>query len=473
MLAVIGKKRRIIVTMPPRHGKSELISHWFIVWFLHHFPNKRIILCTYGGDFAEEWGKAVRKTLEKFSDLLGVTMLEDKRSGRWQTDQGGGMLTTGVGGDVTGRGGDVIVIDDPFKNAEEAKSPVVRDRVWNWFDSTLSTREQPFTKTIIIIVHTRWNEDDLIGRLIERQSSPDWEGEVYEVVNFPAIAEENDVLDREPGDPLWPEAWPLEELLMKQATHDDWTWQALFQQHPTTPGGSVFKREWWDDGRNRYHIADVAGNYQVSARYLSLDPNWKPSDNSAYASIVCGELSGDYALRIRNVWRGRPLFTDLVEEVISQAKRWNHDGKLRGIVIEEKASGASVIQTLRAQAPEWMVGLIIPYNPAVDKTVRARQAAVWCRNNCILFPHPSNDVAWMHDFTQEILRFPTSNFMDQVDAFSQLIIYLEHYISDGFRSRVGYSAKLNDDDEYDDDIAQEPMKKNRKQEILDSIRGIR
>lgn len=459
--------------MPPRHGKSELISHWFIVWFLHHFPQKRIILCTYGGDFAEEWGKAVRKTLEKFQYLLGVTMSEDKRSGRWQTDQGGGMLTTGVGGDVTGRGGDVIVIDDPFKNAEEAKSPVVRDRVWNWFDSTLSTREQPFTKTIIVIVHTRWNEDDLIGRIIERQSSPDWKGEVYEIVNFPAIAEEEDVLGRDIGDALWPEAWPIDELIMRQATHDDWTWQALYQQHPTTPGGSVFKREWWADDRNRYDIASIAGNYQVGSRYLSLDPNWKPTDDSAYASIVCGELSGDYTLRARNVWRDRPVFTDLVSEIMQQAYRWNSDGKLRGIIIEEKASGASVIQTLRAQAPEWLSDLIIPYNPTVDKIVRARQAAVWCRNNCIMLPYPSNDTVWMHDFTQELLRFPTSNFMDQVDAFSQLIIYLENYISEGFRSRSGYDARMNGHESESDDLSHSPVKKTRKQEVLDLVRGIR
>lgn len=436
---------------------------------------KRIILCTYGGDFAEEWGKTVRRTLEKYQNVLGVTLSEDKRSGRWNTDQGGGMLTTGIGGDVTGRGADIIVIDDPFKNAEESKSPVIRDRVWNFFDSTLSTREQPGAKTIIIILHTRWNEDDLIGRVIERQSAPDWHGDVYEIVNFPAIAEEYDALGREPGDALWPEAWPIDELLMKQATHDDWTWQALYQQHPTTPGGSVFKQEWWADGRNRYHIDNVAGNYNVAGRYISVDPNWKPGDESAYASILCGELSGDYRFRVRNVWRDRPQFPDLVSQIVLQAVKWNHDGKLRGILIEEKASGASVIQTLRATAPSWMVDLIIPYNPTVDKVVRARQSALWCRNNCVLLPHPSEDTPWLYDFTQEMFRFPNSNFMDQVDSFSQLVIYLENFIREGFRSRVGYDVYDGDTDNGDEhgEDRREAVKLSRKDEILAKVRGSR
>jgi len=174
----------------------------------------------------------------------------------------------------------------------------------------------------------------------------------------------------------------------------------------------------------------------VIARYLSSDTALDGESN-AYTAVTVGELTPNYRLNIREVWRDRlqfPLLPDAIEHI---ATRWNMDGLLRGVIIEDKASGTSALQTLRAAAPAWLRDLLISFQPNGDKETRAKQSAVWCANGSVSLPQPSDAVPWLFDFTRELFEFPRGAYADQVDSFAQLIIYLENMLEEGYRVRVG------------------------------------
>src|SRR5690348_3861723 len=199
-----GHIRRLMVFMPPRHGKSELVSHYFPAWYLGTRPNRRVILTSYEADFAATWGRKVRDVLAEFGPTLyGVRVRDDSSAAnRWDlAEHTGGMVTAGVGGPITGRGADVLIIDDPVKNADDALSATMRERVWEWWRSTAYTRLEPSGAAVLVM--TRWHEDDLAGRLLGEMEQG---GEHWEVLRLPAIAEEeDDALGRHPGEALWPQ----------------------------------------------------------------------------------------------------------------------------------------------------------------------------------------------------------------------------------------------------------------------------
>lgn len=226
---VAGRSKRLIVTMPPRHGKSEIVSKWTPAWFLENWPWKRVILASYEADFAASWGRKVRGVLIEHSDELTVKLdMQTAAASHWLTHMGGGMSTAGVGGPITGKGADLLVIDDAIKNSQEANSYTIREKLWEWWQTTARTRLEPGGG--IVVMFTRWHEDDLVGRLIDQMKIG---GESWEVINFPAIAEEHDVLGRKPGDALWPMRYPIEELLKIKASLGIKAWNALYQQTPS------------------------------------------------------------------------------------------------------------------------------------------------------------------------------------------------------------------------------------------------
>ncbi|NMA28428.1 MAG: terminase, large subunit, partial [Burkholderiales bacterium] len=183
-----GRIRRLLVSMPPRHGKSELISHWLPVWYLNTWPERRIILATYGADFAADWGRRVRNTVQEHADSLRVRIAQDSAaSNRWHTTAGGGMVAAGAGGPLTGRGADLFIIDDPIKTAEDAYSATWRERVWDWWTTTARTRLEPGASVVVLM--TRWHDDDLAGRILRNAQES---GDGWEVLNLPALAEEGD-----------------------------------------------------------------------------------------------------------------------------------------------------------------------------------------------------------------------------------------------------------------------------------------
>lgn len=238
------------------------------------------------------------------------------------------------------------------------------------------------------------------------------------------------------GRTIWPEHKPLEEVLELRATTPDPIWNGTYQGLPSRPGGTIFKARWWQ-GRNRYDLEDTNLARQVFGRWISVDTAQKdnPERDTDFTAMVVGELWPDYRLAIRYGYMERLEFPDLPDEIEAQASRWNRDKKLRGVIVEDKISGTSALQTLRATAEDRTRDLLIPFMPTTDKVTRASQAAVWCKNGCILLPYPQTYLYWLVDLEDQLFDFPKAAHDDFVDALSQMILYLEHYLEHGFKAR--------------------------------------
>ncbi|MDB5295094.1 MAG: sle1 [Phycisphaerales bacterium] len=233
----LGRCPRLVISEPPRHAKSTLASHWFPAWYLSLFPANRVMLAGYEATFAAAWGRRVRNTIEAHGRTLGVGLSADSAAAdAWETTAGGGMRTAGVGGPFTGHGGNVLIVDDPIKNSEEANSQTIRDKVWDWWLSTARTRLEPGGS--ILIVMTRWHEDDLVGRVLgQADDHPD--GVPWEVLRLPALAEANDPIGRAPGEALWPDRYDAAALAAIRRDVGDYVWDALYQQAPPSLAGNA------------------------------------------------------------------------------------------------------------------------------------------------------------------------------------------------------------------------------------------
>ena len=239
------------------------------------------------------------------------------------------------------------------------------------------------------------------------------------------------------GPALWPVHKSLDEVLALRDATPETTWQATYQGNPTPPAGTVFKREWWR-GQTRFDAADTGLVTSCIGRWISWDTGLKDASTNAYTAAVVGELWRDYRLAIRTVWRDRLQFPDLPQKIETLARQFNRDEKLRGIIIEDKASGTSAYQTLLATADIKIKKLLIAFMPHGDKEVRGQQAAVHCKNGSVLLPYPGDAVPWLIDFEDELFDFPASAFKDQVDAFTQLILYTENLLAAGYEARKAH-----------------------------------
>ncbi len=236
------------------------------------------------------------------------------------------------------------------------------------------------------------------------------------------------------GPALWPEHKPLPEVMALKDETITSVWNGTYQGNPTPPEGTVFLREWWRR-ENRFDAGDMSLINACIARWISFDTGLKDENTSAYTAAVIGELWRDYRMALRHVWRARLQFPDLPAKIESLAREFNRDGKLRGIIIEDKASGISALQTLRTTADASIRPLLIAFQPSGDKPTRANQAAVYCKNGSVLLPHPGNATPWLMDFEDELFDFPGSAFKDQVDSFSQLILFTENLLAAGYEAR--------------------------------------
>jgi predicted phage terminase large subunit-like protein len=241
------------------------------------------------------------------------------------------------------------------------------------------------------------------------------------------------------GPALWPDHKSLEEVLELRNTTPLSVWEATYQGNPTPPGGTIFLSDWWDDPKRRFLPTDPVLHPLTVARWISWDTAMKDKLDSDYTALVVGELLSDYRLIIREVRQDRVTFPDLTEWMTNAAKRYAADEKLRGIIIEDKGSGTSVYQTLASSSETWLGALLIPFLPLANKIQRAEQAAVWCKLGCVMLPMPHADAPWLFDFTDQLYRFPGDIHDDMVDSFSQLVIYLEHLLAEGWRLREGVS----------------------------------
>lgn len=351
---------RLIVTMPPRHGKSVLTSEVFPPWYLGHHPDHRVMLASYEASFAASWGRKGRALLRRFGPTyfdLAVSA-ESSASNEWGiAGHRGGMSTAGVGGALTGKGADVLIIDDSVKNSEEANSPVMRQKVWDWYTSTAYTRLEP--DGAIIVMHTRWHADDLIGRILK---TSDENGEEWTVVNFPAYAVEHDAIGRSPGDPLWPERFSRERLEQIRTIDvaSDYVWDALYQQNPQSKQGKIFDPAWF-----RY-FGRQGDYYQLLNNSGELIKNIHPRECNRFCIIDCAGTSEDEAKERKGkppsdsvistfeyhyptgtiIWvdcvLGRWGFPELLRNIREQFQKHNP----AWIGIEDEKTGHAALQTL-------------------------------------------------------------------------------------------------------------------------------
>lgn len=248
------------------------------------------------------------------------------------------------------------------------------------------------------------------------------------------------VLVHDRGPALWPDHKPLEEVELLRETTPTPTWEATYQGRASPPGGTVFRRSWWPASR-RYDYGDRGLVNAAVARYISWDTGQKAdpaADHDPSAGLVA-DLWPDYRLAIRFAHVERLEFPDLPGQMEELAGRYNGDRKLRAVLVEDKSSGTSALQTLAKSSAEWLRPLLVPFIPTTDKITRAQQAAVWARNGCIMLPRPSMDpaLAWLADLEEELFSFPQWPHDDQVDAFSQMILYLENILQAGYEARGG------------------------------------
>lgn len=236
------------------------------------------------------------------------------------------------------------------------------------------------------------------------------------------------------GPALWPAHLPLADVLKLRATTPVLVWEGTYQGNPTPTGGHTFKREYWQD-KNRYVAGEYAG--KVVARYQSWDFAEKDKETNDFSVCITADILADYRMLIRHVYRDRITFDVVPQTVIAMARQWNRDGLLRNVIIEDKSSGTPAYQTVKATAEEWLKPLLIAYQPMGGKVERANAASVWCANGMVWLPQPADDTPWLMDLEDELFAFPQGTHDDQVDALSQAVIFCEHILSTGWRSRGG------------------------------------
>lgn len=245
-----------------------------------------------------------------------------------------------------------------------------------------------------------------------------------------------ELVDGKPVSVLWREHKPLSEVLSLRDTTPSTIWSGTYQGLPTAPEGTVFLREWWE-GKNRFYDNDMPLKRKIIGRWISWDTAMKDEKDSAYSSMLVGELTPAYQMMISFVYRAKLEFPDLPNQIEYYARRFNVDGKLRAVIIENKASGISAFQTIVKTSEPWLVQRMVAFEPSGDKETRAKQGAVWCKNGCIWLPYPDDSVPWLIDFEDELFNFPGTQYMDQVDSLSQMILYTENLLSEGYMARSG------------------------------------
>lgn len=286
-----GRNDRLIVEMPPRHGKSELTSRYFPAWYLGNFPDRDVILCSATDSLAKQFSRAGRELIEEHGkSLFGVGLRSDSRSvEHWHVSGGGSLRAAGVGGGIMGQGAHVLIIDDFFKNVEEALSPTTRDKLAQWFHSTSSTRLMP--GGAIIMVATRWHHEDLIGLALRDAGQG---GDQWRRVCFPAIAGwDGDALMREPGEALWPTQWPVEDLERRKRSYEisgyPWMWDALYQQEPPETLDATWPPELFR-GVGFDHWPEP---HEIQFTVIALDPSMGKTDKSDFSAYVVLKLDNE------------------------------------------------------------------------------------------------------------------------------------------------------------------------------------
>ena len=413
-----GTINRLIVNMPPRHTKSEFASTYFPAWIMGKTPNRKIMQATHTGELAVRFGRKVRNMMDtpEYQKIFPeVTLSSDSKSaGRWETNKGGEYFAAGVGGAITGRGADLMIIDDPHSE-QDALSPTAMESCWEWYTSGPRQRLQP--GGAIVLVMTRWSNLDLTAKLLSAQKEP--LADQWDVVEFPAIFPETEK-------PLWEEFWGKDELLKVKASLPAMKWNAQWMQTPTAEEGSIIKREWW---RKWEHDSLPAVNYIIQ----SYDTAFSKKENADYSAISTwgvfrpNEDAPD-SIILLDCQKGRYDFPELKRVAMEEYKYWEPDM----VLIEAKASGTPLTHELRR------LGIpVVNYSPTRghDKTTRMHSVAPIFESGLVYAPIR----AFSEEMIEECASFPFGANDDLCDTMTQALM----------RFREGGLLSLNDD--YEDD----------------------
>lgn len=439
----------LIINVPPRHMKSLLVSVFFPTWSWIGQPGLSWLTGSYATPLAVRDALKSRRLIQspwyrqrfgKSFDLRGDQNLKS----RYENDRGGTRLTFGFNSAVTGEGGDVLVVDDPLR-AQDADNSTQRARVNEIYDQTLSTRANDPKNARRVIIMQRLHQDDLTGHLL-RKGAEAGHGQRIQHLCLPAEYSPRTFLPlrsladprKVEGEPLWPDRFGRAEIATARHTLGERGFAGQYDQRPYSEGGTIFQASWWQ-GENRYQAGVAAGN--VVGRWISWDTALKEGEQNDFSAMVVMELMPDYRLRLREAKWGKYGFPQLAQVIMDEGTRWNFDEKLRGVIIEDKASGISALQTLEQVAPPEISGLLIAFQPGQrSKVGRARQASLWCERKRILLPEPDDLVPWLFEFEDQLARFPSARLNDTVDAFTQAILTLEKLLAEGWKAALGLAG---------------------------------
>jgi len=384
---------KLMIFMPPQNGKTYHASERFPAWYLGRNPRHWVGIVSYTADRAESSSIVARDLIADVErwPFPDVHHGAQTAAGRWSTNKGGVVSAVGIGGSLTGFGAHLLAIDDPVKDAAQADSPVWRDRAWNWYTQVARTRaRRPFAQ---LIAQTRWNQDDLSGRILESKGGSEWT-----VLRLPAIALNNDPLGRQPGEILWPQGPPLPSIDKGEISSR--AFQALYQGDPQPDAGTIFRREWFGQTYFDLPTSDVT-------LVQSVDGAWTEGVSSSFSCIATWATDGiDYFLI--DVWRARVEYPQLKANLLAQNRTYDPDYT----IVEKAASGMAIIQELKRESGITIIGEVA----RGSKESRAEAVTPLFESGKVKLPaNPSFDLnAWI----DEHLRFPTGANNDQVDTTS-------------------------------------------------------
>ena len=419
-----GVRKRVIVNIAPRHGKSELISYLAPAWFLGNHPAKKVIMASHTADLAVNFGRRVRNLVgsDPYKDIFPDINLQadSKSASRWGTNYNGEYFAIGVGGALAGRGADLFIIDDPHseQDAKLGKGDVFLP-AWEWFQSGPLQRLMP--GGAIIVVMTRWSKLDLTGQIINQMVKND-EVDDWEVVEFPAILEDkkgNEV-------PLWPEFWPLEELKSRRAALDIRYWNAQYLQNPTSEEGALIKREWW----NMWEEEDPPPcEFIIMTLDAAQEANTRADYNALTTwGVFLNEETNNYAIILLNAIKERLEFPELKQLCLEEYQEWEPDA----FIVEKKSNGAALYQEFRRMGIP--VGEFTP-GKGQDKISRVNAVSDLFSGGVVYAP----DKRWAHEVIEECNDFPSGANDDLVDSTTLALA----------RFRQGGFIRLPNDEEDD------------------------
>ena len=423
-----GNKDRICVNIPPRHGKSQLVSIYFPAWFIGKYPNKKVMMVSHTTDLAVDFGRKVRNIIDTdaYRQIFPtVTLAEDSKSaGRWNTNMGGEYFACGIGSSIAGRGADLLLVDDPHSEQDVLNGNfAVFDKAYEWFTYGARTRLMPGGR--VAIIQTRWHLSDLTGRVIKDMAQNEG-ADQYEVVEFPAILELPDPSDSNKTieKPLWPEFFDLKALYRTKASMPLFQWNAQYQQNPTAEEAAIIKREWW----NYWKKEDPP---ECEYLIMSLDSAAEKHNRADFTALTTwgvwmNEENNRYEIILLNAIKRRVEFPELKKMCYEEWHEWEPDA----FIVEKKSSGTQLYQEIRRTGIP--VQEFTPHRGTGDKTARLNAVADIIRSGLVWVP----ETRWAEEVIEEVAAFPFAPNDDLVDSTAMALA----------RFRQGGFIRLPDDE---------------------------